>query len=192
MAEDKFKKDADLMQKIAERDKFAFEQLYEMYSPLLYSLIKVIAKNKVSAEKVLTDVFKIVWERTDEFDFNTNNVYTWLIILTRNKTIDEVKRLNKNSDLPDYDEEFEKLYILPKLAQEIKPIGFNDAMNFKNKMSEEFKKLTDAQKYVLNLIFFDGLNEKEVAEKLNIPAPTIRTKLQVAMGNLSERLGNIN
>jgi len=182
------KKDKELMLKIAGYDKSALEQLYDRYAPLLFSFINVIAHNKELAENILIDVFLILWKRIDDFDFRTNNIYTWLVTLSRNKTVDVLKRLKGNTDLPEYDDNYEKMYILPKLSHEIASLDFDIAFKLKEKIQEEFKKLTDAQRYVLNLIYFEGLSETEVASRLNIPAPTVRTKLQVAMGNLFEKI----
>ena len=77
--------DAEIMLKVAGYDSKALEQLYDRYSPILYTLIKKIVDDNENAEEILSDVFVIVWRQIDQFDFKTNNVYTWLVTLTRNK-----------------------------------------------------------------------------------------------------------
>ena len=92
MAENSKMTDSELMLKVAGYDSKALEHLYDRYSPILYTLIKKIVDDKEVAEEVLSDVFVIIWKKIDQFDFKTNNVYTWLITIARNKAIDTLKR----------------------------------------------------------------------------------------------------
>jgi RNA polymerase sigma-70 factor (ECF subfamily) len=178
--------DAEIMLKVAGYDSKALEQLYDRYAPILYSLIKKIVTDKETAEELLSDVFVIIWRQIDQFDFTTNNIYTWLITLSRNKAIDALnRRLGKS--LPEYTEEYEREFILPKLSPEIQPMELEDVMNNKNKMEKALNSLTDAQKYVLELSYYGGMDQDEIAAKLKIPTVTVKSKLQVAIGNLMQK-----
>ena len=184
----KSQKDSELMLKVAGFDVEAFELIYDRYSPLIYSFIKKIVNEQELAENILVDTFKILWNRIDDFDFRNNNVYTWLVTLARNKSVDTLKRKKVNCDLPPYTDEYEKQYIIPNLSQEINALDLNEVLKMKNDVEEGFDKLTEAQRFVLKLVYFEGMNETEIAEQLHIPAPTVRSKLQVAMGNLYDHL----
>lgn len=178
--------DAEIMLKVAGYDSKALEQLYDRYAPILYSLIKKIVTDKETAEELLSDVFVIIWRQIDQFDFTTNNIYTWLITLSRNKAIDVLnRRLGKI--LPEYTDDYEKEFILPKLSPEIQPMELEDVMNNKNKMEKALNSLTDAQKYVLELSYYGGMDQDEIAAKLKIPTVTVKSKLQVAIGNLMQK-----
>jgi RNA polymerase sigma-70 factor (ECF subfamily) len=163
----------------------AFEQLYARYSPLLYSLVKKIVSEKDTAEKILVEVFLIFWKRIE--DFEKQNVFTSLILLARNKALDYLKRQRKNSEMPEYDDDYERFNILPKLSSKIKPLRLQDAQKIKYEIGEMIKGLTDAQRYVLSLFFFEGLNEIEISLKLKIPLSTVKSKLQVATDILLEK-----
>lgn len=174
------------MLKVAGYDSKALEQLYDRYAPILYSLIKKIVTDKESAEEILSDVFVIVWRQIDQFDFTTNNIYTWLITLSRNKAIDVLnRRLGK--PLPEYTEQYEKEFILPKLSPEIKPMELDEVLNNKNRMEKALNSLTEAQRYVLELSYYGGMDQDEIAAKLKIPTVTVKSKLQVAIGNLMQK-----
>lgn len=178
--------DAEIMLKVAGYDSKALEQLYDRYAPILYSLIKKIVTDKETAEELLSDVFVIIWRQIDQFDFTTNNIYTWLITLSRNKAIDVLnRRLGKI--LPEYTDDYEKEFILPKLSPEIQPMELEDVMNNKSKMEKALNSLTDAQKYVLELSYYGGMDQDEIAAKLKIPTVTVKSKLQVAIGNLMQK-----
>jgi len=179
--------DAEIMLKVAGYDSKALEQLYDRYAPILYTLIKKIVTEKETAEEILSDVFVLVWRQIDQFDFKTNNVYTWLITLARNKAIDVINRKGGKL-IPEYDEDYEREFILPKLSPEIDSLELNDVLNKKDKIEKALASLTDAQKYVLELSYYGGMDQAEIAGKLNIPTVTVKSKLQVAFGNLMKKV----
>jgi RNA polymerase sigma-70 factor (ECF subfamily) len=179
--------DAEIMLKVAGYDSKALEQLYDRYAPILYTLIKKIVTDKDTAEEILSEVFVTVWRQIDQFDFKTNNVYTWLITLARNKAIDVLNR-NNGKLLPEYTEDYEREHIIPKLSPEIEALELADVLNIKDKIEKALGSLTDAQKYVLELSYYGGMDQGEIAGKLNIPTMTVKSKLQVAFGNLMQKV----
>ena len=190
MAEDGLLTDAEIMLKIAGYDSKALEQLYDRYAPILYTLIKKIVTEKETAEEILSDVFVIVWKNIDLFDFKTNNVYTWLIMLTRNKAIDVLSR-RSDKEMEEYTSDYEKEKIIPKLSPEIKPVELNEVLEKREKIVNAVNGLTDAQRYVLELSYYRGMYEDEIAGKLKIPVMTVKSKLQVAIGNLMQKLSEV-
>ena len=187
MAESNTLTDAEIMLKIAGYDSKALEQLYDRYATLLYTLIKKIVTDKETAEEILSDVFVIIWRHIDLFDFKTSNVYTWLIMLARNKAIDVLNRKG-GKVTQDYTDEYEKEKIIPKLSPETEATELHKVLEKKEKIEGALGSLTDAQKYVMELSYFGGMNEAEIAGKLKIPAMTVKSKLQVAIGNLMQKL----
>jgi len=177
--------DSELLSNTANQDKLAFEQLYARYSSILYSLIMKIISDRGISEKILVEVFLILWRRIGDFD--KENVFTSLILLARNKALDFLKRRSENTEHPEYDEDYERFEILPTLSKEIKPLELHDALKVKYEIGEMVKGLTDAQRYVLSLFYFEGLNETEISQKLKIPLPTVRSKLQVATDILLDK-----
>ena len=177
--------DSELLSNAANQDKSAFEQLYARYSSILYSLIIKIISDRETSEKILVEVFLILWRRIEDFD--RENVFTSLILLARNKALDFLKRSRENTEHPEYDEDYERFKILPILSKEIKPLKLHDALKVKYEIGEMVKGLTDAQRYVLSLFYFEGLNETEISQKLKIPLPTVRSKLQVATDILLDK-----
>jgi len=180
-------KDRELMQKVTAKDSKALEALYDRYSPILFTLIQKIVGEKSKAEEILADVFVIIWKKNYLFDFDSISIYVWLITLARNKTIDAVKR-DKGEIMDEYTEEYENKFILPQISQEIEPLELSDAFDKRDKMYSAMHKLTEAQQYVLSLAYFDGFTETEIAQKLNIPVPTIKTKIRITLNSLSENL----
>ena len=190
MAEEGLLTDAEIMLKIAGYDSKALEQLYDRYAPILYTLIKKIVTDKETAEEILSDVFVIVWKYIDLFDFKTNNVYTWLIMLARNKAIDVLNRRG-DKEMDEYTSDYEKEKIIPKLSPEIKAVELNEVLEKREKIVNAVNGLTDAQRYVLELSYYGGMYEDEIAGKLKIPVMTVKSKLHVAVGNLMQKLSEV-
>lgn len=191
MPEVKSLTDSDIMLKIAGYDSKALEQLYDRYTPLLYTLIKRIIPDKETAEDVLSEVFVIIWRQIDQFDFKSINVYTWIVTLARNKAID-VKNRNMEKVTEEYTEDYEREKILPKLSHEIESVELEDVLEMKGKIEGAIKSLTDAQRYVMELSYYEGVDEIGIAEKLKIPSSTVKSKLQVAIGNLMKKISKPN
>lgn len=181
--------DLELFRKISAYDSRALETLYDRYSPLLFTVIKRIVAEETLAEEVLTEVFAVIWRKIDHFDFSTGNVYAWLILLSRNKAVDYLRRRKtQNAVADEYTEEYENTFIIPHLSKGIDQLDLESALNVKSNVELALNKLTDAQKYVIYLAFYEGYSQAAIAGKLNIPLPTVKSKIQIALSNLKDNL----
>lgn len=180
--------DIELLKRVSESDSKSLESLYNRYSPILYTLIKKIVTDEDVAGDILSDVFVIIWKKANLFDFESENVYAWLVTLARNKAVDSLRRKNGEPDLQEYSDEYENEFIVPRLSSTIDPLDLETAMKTKDNLENAFKNLTDAQKYVINLGFYEGMTEKQIAGKLKIPLPTVKSKIKVALNVLKENL----
>ena len=180
--------DSELIQKVSELEIDAVQEIYDRYSPIVFTLIYKIVADQKLAEEILTDVFLITSKKYSKLNFNSNNVYTWLLTLARNKAVDGIRRQRNSGTVEEYTDEYEDRYILPRLAEGINPVNLDDVLNDKERIVAAIDSMTDAQKYVLELAYYEGLTEKEIAKKLNIPFQTVRSKIQIALSNLKNKL----
>jgi RNA polymerase sigma-70 factor, ECF subfamily len=180
--------DIDIIKGISSFESKALELLYNRYSPLLYTTIKKIVSDERLAEEILTEVFVIIWKKINLFETDKGSVYTWLVLLARNKAVDVIRRMKSDCSLPEYTEEYENEYIIPALSPQIEPIDFKIASGLKKNVESALNRLTDAQQYVISLVFYEGLTEEEIAAKLNIPLETVKSKIQTALANFKNNL----
>jgi RNA polymerase sigma-70 factor (ECF subfamily) len=180
--------DFELMQRVAGYDSKALEVLYDRYSPILYTVIKKIVTDEKTAGDILTGVFVIIWRKLDHFDFTTKNVYTWLVTLARNKAVDTLRRTREGENAEEYTDDYENMYIIPKLSPEIDSLDLSTAIGIKGNVEKALDELTDAQQYVIYLAYYEGLTENEIAARLNIPVQTVKSKIKIALSNLRENL----
>ncbi len=181
--------DLEVFRKVLKNDSKAFEALYDRYSELLYTLIKKIVIKEKIAEEILVDVFEIIWKRKSEFDSDINNVYAWLVTISRNKAVDYLRRTRiPNPVTTPYDTEYENTFIIPRLSPKIDSVELSTALEIKGNIEKTLSKLTDAQKYVIHLAYYEGYTQSAIADKLKIPLSTVKSKVKIALSNLKENL----
>jgi RNA polymerase sigma factor (sigma-70 family) len=180
--------DSELLQRVYSNDSKALEALYNRYAPLLYTLIKKIVTDDVLAKDVLSDVFVIIWRKIDLYDFKTNNAYTWLVTIARNKAVDSLRRARNTSKIEHYDEDYENKHIIPNLSRIIDPLELEKVTSIKDDVESALNKLTHAQQFVISLAYYEGLTQAEIAEKLHIPITTVKSKIKIALSNLRNNL----
>jgi RNA polymerase sigma-70 factor (ECF subfamily) len=178
--------DKKLLIAVTEKNAKALEQIYDRYSPLIFSLVNRILKDENLTIRVISEIFAIIWLKADLILASSQNYYLSLINLAKNKALDTLKRKNGIINEP-YTEEYENKYIIPK-------IFCNDELNLDFLLSEQesinliFTQLTEAQMYVLSLSYFKGLTVDEIAGELKLPISTINDKIKVAFSNLKNNL----
>ena len=184
MSENKKTSDSELLLQIVGYNSEAFEQLYNRYSATIYSLIKEIVTNQKLAEKILLNVFSIFLKRIDYYSTTSNDIFTWLTLLARNISLDSLKRMKFVEDIPDYSDEYEVEFILPNLSEVITPIDLDQRTELVEKIKSYKGHLTEVQNLVLSLVYFEGLNEEEIAKRLSVPVVTVRQKTISIMESL--------
>ncbi len=178
-----------ILREIGKYDSRALEELYNRYSPILYTLIKKIASDNKTAENILVEVFSIIWRKIDKFDFANGNAYVWLITLARNRAMDTVRR-NRSSadDMGFYNDEYENRFIIPTLPQGMDDMDLATAVKLRPKIENALIKLSEAQQYIVHLSYYEGYTLKEISEKLNLPIDVVRGKVFAAMQTLRDIL----
>jgi len=179
--------DLELMHEISRFESRALEELYDRYSPLLYTVIKKIAPDPANAEQILVEVFIIIWRKIGKFHFANGNVFSWLITLARNKAVDMLRRERAAGTTSQfYDDDYEDYFIIPTFTGDMDSLDFNTAVSLKPKIEKALSKLTDTQKYVLHLAYYEGYSVDEIADKLNVPIETVRSKVMTALLSLRD------
>ncbi|NMB83406.1 MAG: sigma-70 family RNA polymerase sigma factor [Ignavibacteria bacterium] len=181
--------DIELMQEIAKLESRALEELYDRYSPLLYTIIKKISPDQVTAEQILTEVFVIIWRKINHFNFRSGSVFSWLVTLARNLAVDALRRDRSSTNTGQiYDDSYEDYFILPTFPEQMDNLDLKTAFSLKPKVERSLTKLTDTQKYVLHLAYYEGYTIDEISDKLNVPVETVRNKVMNALHSLRDFL----
>jgi RNA polymerase sigma factor (sigma-70 family) len=165
-----------LVASIKSGDQKTIATLYTMYSPALLGIISRIIKFDEIAEDVLQETFLKIWKSIDQYQESKGRLFTWMARLAKNTAIDHLRGRGyvnslKNSDL---DEVFLEVDRDNQIVYNPETIGLKKlTMN-----------LCASQKAILDLIYFQGYSQSEVAEELNIPLGTVKTRLRMAITTL--------
>jgi RNA polymerase sigma factor (sigma-70 family) len=173
----------ELLRRIQRRDADAIADLHARYSGPLYALAYQITRGESFAQDVVQDVFVAVWRDAHRFDPARGAVSSWLFALARHKAIDLVRReQNVRKRTVDVDMTLEpaKDDVDAEAWQNIREEAVRDAL----------KELPEAQRTAVELAFFSGLTHVEVAERLEIPLGTAKTRIRTGLIRMRSLLGD--
>jgi RNA polymerase sigma-70 factor (ECF subfamily) len=179
----RFKDDSDLARRLRERDGSAMRELYDRYGRLVYSLILRMVRNSGAAEDLVQETFLRVWNRMQAFDLERGALGPWVLTVARNRAIDYLRSADGKMAAGTLE--------LDRLEHPAQFCDFEDralSMDRARRLKEAFEKLTPHQKTVVELAYYEGLSQTEMAERLQQPLGTIKTWVRSALKVLREQL----
>ena len=166
----------DLVTMLKQREETAFSYLYDHYSGSLYAVILNIVPDRELANDQLQEVFIKIWKQIDSYDQNKGRLFTWMLNIARNASIDAVRSKNyqkgqRNTELT------ENMYSSAGSTQtETDKIGLKKIVY---KLKEEYRVL-------IELSYFQGYTQDEISKILKIPLGTVKTRLRSALIQLKQ------
>ena len=174
---------ADLLVLVAEKqDRTAFAELFSYYAPRVKSYLMRLGADGAAAEEITQDVMVTVWRKAGLFDSRQASVSTWIFRIARNRRIDVFRRTRR----PDLDPE--ETMILPAAIEA--PGDRIEAMETEARVREAMRDLPEEQLLLLRLAFYEGLSHREIAEKLDVPLGTVKSRIRLAFAKMKSRLGD--
>lgn len=181
--------DADelLLQAIGQGEVGAFEALYDRHAPMLYSLLIRIVRDDNVAEELVQDTFCQVWQKAQQFN-GTGSVLGWLRRIARNKALDQLRRQKVHSPVKTENlEHFESSLLLGRPSVESE---FEQAWT-QQQVRQALNQIPNEQRLCLELAYFEGLTHQEIAEQMETPLGTIKTRIRIGMEKVERwLLGN--
>ncbi len=174
-------RDDELMDRLGSRDLAAFEALYDRYGDLVYSVCLRVVGDTYIAEDVTQDVFVRVWRRPEQFDVRRGKFVTWLLSVARNRSIDHRRsqsRRMRHEALPSIDEEED---VLPSEDARDDPALQTVLADECAAVRKALEVLPPEQKLAIQLAYFGGLTQQEIANKLGQPLGTVKTRIRLGM-----------
>ncbi len=165
------------MAQLRAQDQKAITLLYRNYSAALYGVILRIVKQEEVAEDVLQESFVKIWSAFSTYDEQKGRLFTWMLNIARNLAIDKIR--SKQYRVSSRTQPMENTVTRHLESSEgIRPdhIGVQE-------MTEQ---LNPDQKVIIDLMYFNGFTQSEVAEELNIPLGTVKTRARMALKFLSK------
>jgi RNA polymerase sigma-70 factor (ECF subfamily) len=176
----------DLLARVAKRERAAFEQLYSRYANILYATAMKFLKEDADAQDVVQDVFIQIWDKAKLYDPAKGKPLTWALTMTRNRSIDRIRAIQRRTRLRD---DFEKETVVDESASLREALSGVDASEKSQILRDAVGRLSPEQKKVIELAFFGGLTQSEVAERLGEPLGTVKARARRGLMKLKEILG---
>ena len=179
----RFKDDSDLARRLRARDPHVMPKLYDRYGRLAYSLIYRVVRDPGTAEDLVQETFLRVWNRAQSFDAERGALGPWILTVARNRAIDHLRSVEGRMAAGALE--------LDRVENPQLFSSFEDSaltLDRARRLKDAFTKLTPAQKEVIELAYYEGLSQTEMAERLGQPLGTVKTWVRTALKVLREQL----
>jgi len=179
--------DAELLRRMGRSDREAFAQLYDRFSRPLFATALRILHDTAEAEDIVQDVFLALWEKATAYEVGRGSAFAWAVTLTRNRAIDRVRMRKRRSELL-AETTAEDAGTQPS---ESGPDS-SDGLVLKEQagaVRAAVASLPADQQRAVELAFFSGLTQLEIAQKLSEPLGTVKARIRRGLLRLRDTLG---
>lgn len=171
-----------VMARLADRDMDAAAELYDRYAAQLYALARRILRDEADAEDVIQEVFSQAWRTARSYDVSRGSVLGWLLVMTRTRAIDRLRARQARPDLNGRSVP-ETMTATGRSAADVLLAAEEAA-----RVRAALLALPDHQRTPLELAYYEGLTQVEIAERLAEPLGTVKTRMRAALTSLRQRL----
>ena len=167
--------DRAVLLRIADGELSALEDLYDRYKTMAYSIAYRITNDATLAEDVVQDAFLGAWRNAARYVEGRGSVKTWLLSIVHHRAIDAIRRRRPTSELPDLETALPAALTLPDVWAEVSA-GL-DAATVRSALAA----LSDVQREALELAYFGGLTQGEIAERTGTPLGTVKSRMRLGL-----------
>lgn len=169
--------DGELISRVSKQDRQAFDLFYDRYSQIIFNLCVRILRDAAEAEDVLQEIFVQIWREAERFDPTRASAKTWLFTIARSRALDRYRSRKTVKQRLDDD-----------AADDLSSVAVQEDFQHSSLMQQYVEKalqqLTPEQKKVLEMSYYEGLTQEEIAEKLGEPLGTIKSRIRAGLMKL--------
>jgi len=162
-----------LVSRLKSGDQSSFSELYDRYSGALNGIVSRIVLDSEASQDVLQDTFIKIWKNIERYDGSKGSLFTWMLNIARNTSIDSLRKLKKEGKTEIQNLE-NSVGVIGAVQQNINSIGLNKLV----------EKLQPEQRLMIEYIYFKGYTHQEVSDELDMPLGTVKTRTRLAMREL--------
>ena len=172
----------ELVLLLQNKDQQAFSYLYDNYAGALNGIIGRMVDSRELAEDILQEAFIKIWNNFASYDTGKGRLFTWMLNITRNLTIDTLrsKGFKKQAKISSDENSVSNLTGDDKTAERF------DAMGIRNQLAN----LKPEQRSIIDLAYFNGFTQYEISKEMGIPLGTVKTRMRAAIIELRKMLDN--
>jgi RNA polymerase sigma-70 factor (ECF subfamily) len=173
--------DRSCMDRLRAGDTKALEELYDRHTPMLYGLVLRIVGRAGDAEEVLQDVWVFAWKRADTWDPARGSVAAWLLTVARSRAIDRIRSLASRRRAETATPEPER----PTVDE---PVANAAQRQLHERVTTALGTLNESQRTALELGYFGGLSQSEIAGRMNAPLGTVKSWMRQGLMRMREQV----
>lgn len=170
----------DLVEQLNSRNQQAFSYLYDNYAGALNGVIYRLVEDKELAEDILQEAFVKIWNNFSSYDATKGRLFTWMLNLTRNLTIDTLrsKGYKKQGKISSDENSVSNFTDNAAIAEKF------DALGIRKQLSN----LKPEQRTIIDMAYFNGYTQDEISKEMGIPLGTVKTRMRSAILELRKML----
>lgn len=178
--------DEMLLERVAAGDQQSLADLYDRYQRLTFGIATRITGDRAIAEDVIQETFLGIWRAAGNFAERRASARTWIIAICHHRAVDAVRRRRPSSPLPDPE--------LPPPAQLVSPDVWPDVSRGIDAqvVREALNGLPVAQREAIELAYFAGLTQHEIADRTQVPLGTVKSRVRLGLGALRKELRGVD
>lgn len=167
--------EAELMRRVAARDHQAFAELNQKYSALIFSTAFKVLNHYEDTEDVMNEVLATIWKKADTYHPKKGSLVTWICTTARNRSIDRVRSVQRRSALYERFEEKLEGDVREARTTGREQLYLSDARHV---LQTAVVALSPEQREVIELAYFEGLTQKQIAERIDSPLGTVKARIR--------------
>jgi len=176
--------DVDLIQRMGTGDTEAFSIFQRRHIGIIYSTAHRVLNNDTDAEDVTQEVLFMLWEKSPMYDISRGKPVTWLVTMTRNKAIDRLRSLQRRLRLQD------EVRLENPESMDTRTPAQSLRANEKNELVRTaVMKLNPDQREVIEMLYFSGLSQQEISDRIHKPLSTVKARIHRGMVRLRKIVG---
>jgi RNA polymerase sigma-70 factor (ECF subfamily) len=176
--------DLQLMSRVAAHDGAAFTRLFELHSSVTLGLLSRILGRRMEAEEILQEVFLQVWTQADRFDAGRSTPRGWILMLARSRALDRLRRRGASRRREEIAGGEQDEAVAPMGTERL------EVQERQRKVSSALDALSPDQRRCIELAFFEGLTHTQIAERLEAPLGTVKSRILLGMNRLRQTLSS--
>lgn len=170
---------SDLLERIQAGDEEALLALHTHYANLVYSVACRALNDPIAAEEVTQDTFMRVWRKADTYDPERGSFVTWLLTITRRLAIDTYRKQQR-------DPMWDSVFMDRDMDRWENLLGAENDADLRPTLIAVMQGLPDEQRQAIELAYFNGMSHSQIADYLDQPVGTIKTRIRLGMHKLRE------
>ena len=182
--------DRELVRRMAAGDERALGALYDRWHPLIHSVALQVTGSRDDAEEVVEDTFWQAWRQAARYEASRGSISTWLTMIARSRALDRVRARRRSRE--------DAVEVLPEVAPDHAdgpaaptPLQSAEHDEVRRIVAEAVAKLPPEQRQAVEMAYFGGLSQSEIAEATGQPLGTVKTRARLALQKLREALSGL-